>query len=242
VENKRSGAAKVAKIASTRLANTPNQGKRAPRRHSSRGFLSLEKGTARVFHILISLSAISALESPREFTAAVAEPVTKKSLTSLVESLTSVDASEWILDLINQGNDHTTQERPVLIMLIRRNAVEVWHISDFPSQPLDRICLFVCLFVAIKPEKVFFASCVGRKVNPRGVITGFWFFICYAATQLATTLHQRRIQVVRSNKVAQKRLTESNGTPAMDFGCEKIRKRRCTQTKNRTKHTNTIVI
>jgi len=44
--------------------------------------------------------------------------------------------------------------------------------------------------------------------------------VCYATTQLATPLHQRRIQVVRSNKVAQKprRLTESNGTPAMDPG------------------------
>jgi len=47
---------------------------------------------------------------------------------------------------------------------------------------------------------------------------GFWFLVCYAATQLATQLPQRRIQVVRSNKVAWKRLTESNGTPAMDLG------------------------
>jgi len=46
---------------------------------------------------------------------------------------------------------------------------------------------------------------------------GFWFLVCYAATQLATQLPQRRIQVVRSNKVARKRLTESNGTPAMDL-------------------------
>ena len=45
-----------------------------------------------------------------------------------------------------------------------------------------------------------------------------WFLVCYAATQLAAPLHQRRIQVVRSNKVARKRLTESNGTPAMDLG------------------------
>jgi len=70
----------------------------------------------------------------------------------------------------------------------------------------------------------------------------FWFLVCYAATQLATQLRQRCIQVVRSNKEAQKRLTESNGTPAMDFGCEEIRKRKYTQTKNRTKHTTTIVI
>ena len=40
--------------------------------------------------------------------------------------------------------------------------------------------------------------------------------VCYAATQLATQLHQTRIQVVRSNRVAQKRPAESNGTPSMD--------------------------
>jgi len=45
-----------------------------------------------------------------------------------------------------------------------------------------------------------------------------WFLVCYAVTQLANQLHQTRIQVMRSNKVARKRLTESNGTPAMDFG------------------------
>ena len=32
-----------------------------------------------------------------------------------------------------------------------------------------------------------------------------WFLVSYAATQLATPLHQRRIQVVRSKKVARKR-------------------------------------
>ena len=102
VENKRSGAAEVAGIASTRLANTPNQGKRctALRRHTSRGFLSLGKGTVRLFHILICLSAISALERSREFTAAAAEAVTKKWLTSSIESLTSVDASEFLTSSI----------------------------------------------------------------------------------------------------------------------------------------------
>ena len=47
---------------------------------------------------------------------------------------------------------------------------------------------------------------------------GFWFLVCNTTTQLATQLPQRRIQVVHSNQVAQKRLTESNGTPAMDLG------------------------
>jgi len=56
------------------------------------------------------------------------------------------------------------------------------------------------------------------KALPGLVRRGFRFLVCYAATQLATQLPQRRIQVVRSNKVARKRLTESNGTPAMDLG------------------------
>jgi len=38
---------------------------------------------------------------------------------------------------------------------------------------------------------------------------------------------------------ARKRLTESNGTPVMDFGSEEIRKRKYTQKKNRTKYTST---
>ena len=41
--------------------------------------------------------------------------------------------------------------------------------------------------------------------------------VCYATTQLANQLQQTRIQVVRSNKVARKRLTDSNSTPAMDL-------------------------
>jgi len=44
------------------------------------------------------------------------------------------------------------------------------------------------------------------------------FLVCYADTQLATQLQQRCIEVVRSNKEARKRLTESNSTPAMDLG------------------------
>ena len=117
VENKHSGAAEVA-IANTHLsfflswvsktqfnpflANTPNQGKRctALRRHSCRIFLSFGKGTVRVFHILISLSLIYSLERSREFTVAVAEAVTKKPLTSSIEKLTSVDASEFLTSSI----------------------------------------------------------------------------------------------------------------------------------------------
>ena len=70
---------------------------------------------------------------------------------------------------------------------------------------------YYCTSICARSCCTWRANCVG---------SGFWFLVCYAATQLATQLQQRRIQVVRSNKVARKRLTESNGTPAMDFGCE----------------------
>jgi len=67
-------------------------------------------------------------------------------------------------------------------------------------------------------------ACVSLRVE-----IGFWFLVCYATTQLATQLQQRCIQVVRSNKEARNHLTGSNSTPAMDFGCEEIRKRKYTQ-------------
>jgi len=57
-----------------------------------------------------------------------------------------------------------------------------------------------------------------KHKNSRLSVFGFWFVMPYAATQLPRQLHQTRIQVVRSNKEARKRLTESKGTPAMDLG------------------------
>jgi len=76
-----------------------------------------------------------------------------------------------------------------------------------------------------RPGLGFFLGCVSKNLvsfflaslpSPRH--DDFWVLVCYAATQLATQAQQRRIQVVRSNKVARKRLTKSNGTPAMDLG------------------------
>jgi len=55
-------------------------------------------------------------------------------------------------------------------------------------------------------------------VSPPKVAIVFFLFCCYAATQLALQLRQERSQVVCSNKEARKRLTDSNGTPAMDLG------------------------
>ena len=45
-----------------------------------------------------------------------------------------------------------------------------------------------------------------------------FFLVCFAATQLATQIPQICVQVICSNKVARKRLTESKGIPAMDLG------------------------
>ena len=44
-----------------------------------------------------------------------------------------------------------------------------------------------------------------------------FFLFCFAATRLALQVQQERLQVECSNKEARKRLTESNGTPAMDI-------------------------
>jgi len=62
----------------------------------------------------------------------------------------------------------------------------------------------------------------GHRAGSNGVSLVFglfsrlfiWFLVlvCYAVTELATQLPQRRIHVVRSNRVARKRPAESNGT------------------------------
>ena len=62
-----------------------------------------------------------------------------------------------------------------------------------------------------------------KSVHRPGTPSCPWFLVfgllCRrTAWQLATQLQQRCIQVVCSNKEARKRLTESNGTPAMDPG------------------------
>ena len=45
-----------------------------------------------------------------------------------------------------------------------------------------------------------------------------FFWVCFASTQLALQVQQERSQVVCGNKKSQKRLTNSNSTPAMNFG------------------------
>jgi len=76
----------------------PTKGKDAQHRDATRREDSCpwerERCESSVFSI--SLSAISALERSREFTGTSAEAVTKKSVTSSIESLMSVDASEFL--------------------------------------------------------------------------------------------------------------------------------------------------
>ena len=56
------------------------------------------------------------------------------------------------------------------------------------------------------------------------LVFGFWVLVCCAATQPAIQVRQEcaDIQVVYSNREAQKRPAESKGTPAMDLGFEDI--------------------
>jgi len=76
--------------------------------------------------------------------------------------------------------------------------------------------------------------------GPRSISfrSGSWFLVCYATTQLAIQVHQERIQVMRSNKEAWKRPTESNGTSTMDIGFEDIHIRRYTNKRKITEHTS----
>ena len=66
-------------------------------------------------------------------------------------------------------------------------------------------------------------------MDKENILNSFWFLVWYVNTQVEIQSRQRRIQVVRSNKEARKRVSESNGTPAMDFGSEEILKRKYTQ-------------
>jgi len=67
-------------------------------------------------------------------------------------------------------------------------------------------CIICRLFQAAASHSAIWAA----------ILFGFCFLGCHAATQVATQLQQTCIQVVCSHKEARKRLTESNGTPAMD--------------------------
>ena len=88
---------------------------------------------------------------------------------------------------------------------------------------------FCWIFHSQRPSEkwivsVFFSVCLGWWI-PDLIISplekkGFVFCFCLfdATTSLALQLHQERIRMVCGNKGAQKRPTESNGTPAMDLG------------------------
>ena len=42
---------------------------------------------------------------------------------------------------------------------------------ESPGTLIVTVCLFVCLFVGIKPGKLYSTSCVAREVNPLGAVT-----------------------------------------------------------------------
>jgi len=52
----------------------------------------------------------------------------------------------------------------------------------------------------------------------------FLFLVCYADTQLALQLHQKRIHLVHSTKIVRRIQTESNGTPA--YGTNHVQRER----------------
>jgi len=79
-------------------------------------------------------------------------------------------------------------------------------IFSFSFHHLFAVC--VCVYVAL----------FGWPVTATIIKSQSFVLVCYTATRVATQLPQRRIQVVRSNRVARKRPAESNSTPAMDPG------------------------
>jgi len=99
-----------------------------------------------------------------------------------------------------------------------------WNNNWFFLYTDNRIYLFVCvcLFTCWRYMSLF-SLLVWRLfyvgASQYYCVSLILVLICYATTQLATQLRQRCVQVMHShgNKEARKRLTESNGTPAMDL-------------------------
>jgi len=102
---------------------------------------------------------------------------------------------------------------------IETSASSVTAMSDTTKCASRAACMHTRFQRCFEFQPLIIANLCSRfvcSVSPPCVLF-FWVLVCYAATQLATQLPQRRIQVVRSNKVARKRLTESNSTPAIDL-------------------------
>ena len=127
-------------------------------------------------------------------------------------------------------------------------------------------CLFVCLFVGINFEKLYSASCVGREVNPLGVIThgqrhkprayqrqrhiprtcqsmvnALHFFFGLESTQLACRVQPKRAQV-QAQYWGNPEVAWLEGTPAMLFRSRHSHTQIYKQTRNRTQHTSVIAI
>ena len=84
--------------------------------------------TKKLAHYLHSDVVSESANKRHEKTLKVMCFIDSKKIIDIFDWVVDVNWRIWFLDLINHGNDHTAQERPVLIMLIRRNAVEVSHI------------------------------------------------------------------------------------------------------------------
>jgi len=88
----------------------------------------------------------------------------------------------------------------------------------------ERASLILFMFVLIHSESILNPFWMGHNSDScffPPLYFGFWFLVCYATTQPATPLHQRRIQVVRSNKVARKHLRNRTALLQWTFDVKK---------------------
>ena len=138
------------------------------------------------------------------------------------ESITR--ATIEVLTIVSDGTVTCDAARGLLCT--KETCKRLNHFTSFKT-PRTHVINFPAPFVVVEQKHVAGNTVVhvyikiqkkdDRDFAPNMTLLGLWFLACYATTPLATQLQQRRIKVVRSNKVAQKHLTESNGTPAMDL-------------------------
>jgi len=94
-------------------------------------------------------------------------------------------------------------------------------------------------FLVVAPGLVCL-FCLSRRYGKVSVL--FLAMVSNATTQIALQSYQERIHVVRSNKVVRRIPTESNGTPAIDFGFEDIRIRRNIYKRGIKQNTHVLLI
>jgi len=110
------------------------------------------------------------------------------------------------------------------------NKANEHHCTPVYSRPAKRVqrvhnfCGLACILGLTSSNNQIPLTTKERSVQARDSLETCCCF-CYAVTQVALQLHQKRTQVVCSNREAQKRLAESSSTPfvslfspAMDLG------------------------